>query len=639
MQRLTCALVVLLVLGTPLTSSATVPPQRGGRLPEELRAKLQREAEASESKRGFTRLTTQIRTNRLEILSGKMSPAAAAKSGGTVFNGTKQIRVLPLMFQDSGKSDPYAVTLLQQVLFDGPSPTETMTDYFREVSYGNFLVSGMVSGWRRVKNDSVYYSAGCKGLCEGAPLAEMVKERLDAESGLDWAAYDNDGSDDKPNSGDDDGFVDFVVFVHPDRGGECNGSGTIWSQHNSLGADAYITSTKRPDGTFIKIDGYVVSAGRACDAKSINTIGVLSHELGHALDLPDLYDTDGSNGQSYGVGVWCLMGMGGWGGDWNTPSRPMHLGAWAKARLGWVTPDLIVADRKPGRFLTSAKSPAAYKLRVNAHQYYLIENRQRVGFDSTAPGVGLLVWKINEAVINAQERDNLVNADETNKGVEVVQADGFENLNFAEVACSATAGIGCGTAGDDSDTFRGAKNILAFDTTTSPAAAGSIALCNIGLSQSIMESNVLLAGPCSVAKGPTPVPAPPAKAARQQPQSPQAQPQLDPYLPLVSITSLLESPAEWAGRRVRVQGQLENAGTSFFRNRRLQLVDENERAIAVRSVDLPAEAAPKASGTAGPTPITLASYMGKNLDAIAMVETAVDGKTVTIRLQSVRLRQ
>ena len=39
------------------------------------------------------------------------------------------------------------------------------------------------------------------------------------------------------------------------------------------------------------------------------TLGVMAHEMGHGLNLPDLYDLDGS---SYGVGDWSLMGLGMW---------------------------------------------------------------------------------------------------------------------------------------------------------------------------------------------------------------------------------------------------------------------------------------------------------------------------------------
>ena len=56
------------------------------------------------------------------------------------------------------------------------------------------------------------------------------------------------------------------------------------------------------------------------------------HELGHLLfGLPDLYDTDDS---SEGIGNWCLMASGSWGGGGDVPAHPS---AWCKANQGWVT--------------------------------------------------------------------------------------------------------------------------------------------------------------------------------------------------------------------------------------------------------------------------------------------------------------
>ena len=67
-------------------------------------------------------------------------------------------------------------------------------------------------------------------------------------------------------------------------------------------------------------------------------IGVIAHELGHALcGLPDLYDTTYHNA---GLGNFSLMAGGGWGYDISEDmgTTPTTLDAWSREYLGWATP-------------------------------------------------------------------------------------------------------------------------------------------------------------------------------------------------------------------------------------------------------------------------------------------------------------
>ncbi len=76
------------------------------------------------------------------------------------------------------------------------------------------------------------------------------------------------------------------------------------------------------------------------DNYGLGALGTIVHEFGHQLGLPDLYNTyDGT----VGVGGWDIMGYGQWlmNGFW--PSAP---GAWSRAALGWVTPQVI----QPGEY-------------------------------------------------------------------------------------------------------------------------------------------------------------------------------------------------------------------------------------------------------------------------------------------------
>jgi M6 family metalloprotease-like protein len=66
------------------------------------------------------------------------------------------------------------------------------------------------------------------------------------------------------------------------------------------------------------------------------SIGTFVHENGHMLcDYPDLYDY---TGRSAGVGDWCLMAGGSWGGSSSNPgNNPAQICAYLKRASGWAT--------------------------------------------------------------------------------------------------------------------------------------------------------------------------------------------------------------------------------------------------------------------------------------------------------------
>src|SRR5690606_11344743 len=119
-------------------------------------------------------------------------------------------------------------------------------------------------------------------------------------------------------------------------------------------------------------------------------IGLLAHETGHALGLPDLYDYDGS---SQGIGAWGLMGTG----SHNSPHSPAHLGAWEKEQLGWVQVDWLTEDDFEFTMAPVQESRTVFRHDSpdGSGRYVLLENRQRLGSDRRLPGTGLLAWHID----------------------------------------------------------------------------------------------------------------------------------------------------------------------------------------------------------------------------------------------------
>ncbi len=160
------------------------------------------------------------------------------------------------------------------------------------------------------------------------------------------------------------------------------------------------------------------------------TIGVIIHELGHAtFDLPDLYNT--ANSSIGGIGAFGLMGSGSWARkDANEypGDTPTHMTAWSKSYLGWVTPQEY-SNTTVTLDATDLASYNVVKIPISANHYYLIENRNNSGFDRGLASItgdfqgGLAIWHINNTKLTEDNfRSNNVNADTSDKGVDLVEA-------------------------------------------------------------------------------------------------------------------------------------------------------------------------------------------------------------------------
>jgi M6 family metalloprotease-like protein len=336
--------------------------------------------------------------------------------------GGRAIPIVCMKFANSPATDPFPTTSYAEALFGEQNP-RSMSRYFFAISKGAFTVSGRVLGWYRAPKNDAYYEAGTNG--NSPRLRELLDAGLAAaDAEIDFGTFDNDGPDGRPNSGDDDGKVDTVFFVHPERGGECREpNGNIWShsfQYSKwLGTGPYATSDVRRDrhghpilrnGAPVRIvvEDYTIQPGLSCDPKidRIVEIGVFCHEYGHALGLPDLYDrTPKPDPDSHGVGNWCVMAGGAYGGDGQTPDLPCHMSAWCKYYLGWASVTPLEAG--PAELTPVAQTNDVYRIDVPRSQgleYFLFEYRAKSlagaspNWDERLPVGGLAIWHVDERV-------------------------------------------------------------------------------------------------------------------------------------------------------------------------------------------------------------------------------------------------
>jgi len=239
-----------------------------------------------------------------------------------------------------------------------------MNNYLTEVSYGFVHLTGNITaGWLRLNRTNEYYGSG--NFTE-EKHSELIEDSFAAVHSLDLSRYSR------------------AIIVH-------------------AGDDE--ASTKRPNDiwSFSYIDSldFETAHGRvtisvSCVAES-DPLGVWLHELGHQFGLPELYDTTGA---VEFVGPWCLMAEGVWNDRGNSPAELM---AWCRIKLGWLPePNICVVN--PGDMITAwvqwieTRSSQTQTLKVvfSSQEYYLIESRARVSYDSALPESGVIISYVNE---------------------------------------------------------------------------------------------------------------------------------------------------------------------------------------------------------------------------------------------------
>jgi M6 family metalloprotease-like protein len=438
------------------------------------------------------------------LVAGGPAPSAASVTG------TVAVPVLLFSYNGTPAQFKRSPTQYTNVLFSASPPggnPYTLRTFYEEMSNGLFGMTGTIMGWVELDSAEVTYtgpppcsgnpfgSTGCNGLFTYSggqagpnPIARMQNGFREAlarvDASVDFSQFDNDGPDLVPNSGDDDGYVDMIMFAHASKDGACGPASSsnnhIWS-HRFVLANAtqtffqdYFTNDAKFGGGSIKISDYFATSAlggpTACDSTQIMPIGTAAHEFGHALGLPDLYDT---RQVTQGIGEWGVMGSG----NFTSPSSPSRMEAWSLNELGWVT---LVPLTASGTYSFGAApvSDTAFYVRAQGSnprgEYFLIENRQasqadtaliRIhcarSFNPPGCGGGMLIWHADSVEIanNGFHRGNHVNADSIH-GLVVEEADGLRQL---------WCGSGC-NRGDAGDLYPGVTGNTAFTPTSNPAA-------------------------------------------------------------------------------------------------------------------------------------------------------------------------
>ncbi len=244
-----------------------------------------------------------------------------------------------------------------------------------------------------------------------------------ADQHINFASYDSNG--DGVVSADE---LSIMIILAGYEGGYGGPAAAQPNVHGHKAGFASLTADGKTLSPYTMFgEAHAVTADPA--GKHIATIGIMVHELGHLmLGLPDLYDTDYS---SDGIGDWGVMG----GGEWNStgafvnnsPKRgdlPAAMSAWSKVVTGFTQPQDIETNRGGVRIAQAISNEDAKRIWIDKYktqEYFLVENRQKNGYDAGLPGAGLLIWHINNHKTN--------NRDESQKWVDLEEADGVTSLD------------------------------------------------------------------------------------------------------------------------------------------------------------------------------------------------------------------
>jgi len=322
----------------------------------------------------------------------------------TPFIGEKRVPVILVDFPGKPftKAKAEYETLMNQIGYSQGSATGSVRDYFLASSYNQLDFQAEVYGPYTLSRSIAYYDDSSWG----DPRVMAYEAILAAcNNGLDLSAYDLDN----------DGIIDGVHIIFAGYGQEAGAPAgqSIWS--HMWYAELYGLGGKQ--GTIYSCTPEL----RGTSGSTLAPMGTVAHELSHVFGLPDLYDTDywDSGGYTEAIEQWDIMAFGSWNNNGDTPS---YHSAWCKDFLGWVT---AIELTEPAEITLPdpAKQGVIYRINTQTpNEYFLLENRQRQGWDAYLPGKGMLIYHVDEN--HPGWVDNTINVNPQKPGLYIKAAYG-----------------------------------------------------------------------------------------------------------------------------------------------------------------------------------------------------------------------
>jgi len=303
--------------------------------------------------------------------------------------GKNKSLVILVNFSDKSYVTPVPKTaftnLLNEEGYIANGSTGSALDYFTVASNGIFTPQFDVAGPYTLPQTLDYYGKN-NSSDEDSHTQQMVIDACAAAdaAGINFAQYDTDK----------DGFVD-NIFIYYAGHNEAEGApaNTVWPHRWSLA-----NYNTKHDGKII-FDYACTSELRGASGTNMCGIGTFCHEFGHVLGLVDYYHT---TADKVTLNNWSIMDGGAY---LNFGRTPPTYSAYDRFFLGWLKPTEIRSPQNVSLESVITSNKAVLVSQAGNHnlkgatpispEFFIIENRQKVGFDTYLPASGLLIWHID----------------------------------------------------------------------------------------------------------------------------------------------------------------------------------------------------------------------------------------------------
>jgi M6 family metalloprotease-like protein len=347
----------------------------------------------------------------MSFLGGNVPPVSGGESNflgpqSTQARGEKRVLVVAVKFLDAQPGKSLDEIKRRAIV--------SLNAYVTDQSYGQISIKADFRGWVMLPDSLSHYKVSPYNFkVDKKRVRKLVEDTMSSIEGeVDFSRYDQ------------------LVIIPGVNTMPGQGYGMICYCANP-GMLSGVSKRYVPKYEPLRTKGGKEFRGGVIVAAENAHLGMFAHDYIHTLGgiqdgkrlTPCLYDFERQSDASAGLPSFEHHAV--YMGPWDIMSQHMiqqgqpcpGLSSFTKIRLGWITQDQALLV-KPGETSHVFLSPLAekgaklvIKIPIDHDQYYLVENRQPVGYDKMLPDAGILVLKVNPDVQEGYGTVRIMNAD------------------------------------------------------------------------------------------------------------------------------------------------------------------------------------------------------------------------------------